>query len=350
MNGCADEPAAQTRARGHAVRETPTHGDAIVAHLAQLPTAATERALLVQGGWGAAAGEFGRRPEASRPGPMSLNVDALGRVHVLDQVNQRVQVFSADDGRLLRVVPGVPDTAEDLFATAEDRTWVLAQPSPGQPDRRLVLTELAADGRPLQRGPVHEQISLVTGLFARGDDAAPELWVESRHRDQLRVAVEGRLLAPAAQAQPRNRARGRASRWRPADDHRLLAARLGRDHLTVATLDGARVAAGGALRPLLDLVVDQPLVQILALLDDAAGSLHVAVALERPDDGTPRSFRKLIIVCPPGAVSQARTVELLGAPMASDAFRPIAVAADGTIYQLHTSERGVQIWRWEARR
>ena len=107
-----------------------------LARLDRLAPHPAHRELLVQGGWGTDTGQFGRRIEASDPGPMRIAAGPGGRLHVLDQVNRRVQVFDAAGSPIDQVGP-VPETAEDLVVTG-DRLWVVAQPPPGD-DRRLRL-------------------------------------------------------------------------------------------------------------------------------------------------------------------------------------------------------------------
>jgi len=67
-----------------------------------------ESAVVVEGGWGTAEGEFGRTTgvDGRLRGPQALAVDGAGNVAVADSVNGRVQVFSQDGEFLLAF--GVP--------------------------------------------------------------------------------------------------------------------------------------------------------------------------------------------------------------------------------------------------
>src|SRR5206468_11932365 len=80
--------------------------------------------VIVQGGWGGEAGQFGRRRDAeSNPeGPMALAV-AGGEVAVVDQINRRVERFK--DGKLAATIPIGGDTVQDLAVAPGGRTVLL---------------------------------------------------------------------------------------------------------------------------------------------------------------------------------------------------------------------------------
>jgi hypothetical protein len=81
-------------------------------------TAPPEVVTVVSGGWGTVAGQLGMTtPEEGSPeGQKSFAVDAQGRIHVLDQVNQRVQSFEAGKSTGVLALPDRP--FEDLEVDA----------------------------------------------------------------------------------------------------------------------------------------------------------------------------------------------------------------------------------------
>lgn len=180
----------------------------------QAPSFATAPGASVKGfvveeiafaGWGSLVGELGvsRPKEANPEAPMSLAVDVEGKVHVLDQVNQRVSVFDPNGGPV-RVVPIGSDTVQDLAVDPRGGYALLD---------RLVAREVRfvdADGKVRAQlpvvGPGIQESGLVTGLFA----AADGFWLETEHKSLTRVAtidgapdpvrptIEGRRATPSS--------------------------------------------------------------------------------------------------------------------------------------------------------
>ena len=52
--------------------------------------------IIVRGKWGDMPGEFGIQREGLRPGPSSFDVDYSGNIYVLDDVNNRIQMFDSN--------------------------------------------------------------------------------------------------------------------------------------------------------------------------------------------------------------------------------------------------------------
>ena len=129
-------------------RPNPHHPTRLV--LGDLPLVPLTRGeVLLRGGWGAKPGMFGRRDQASRPGPMALAVDSSGRVSILDQVNRRVARYGPR-GRLLALTPLTGEgaaTAEYLLAGNNGDLRVLALVP--APRARYWLHHLGANGSPL---------------------------------------------------------------------------------------------------------------------------------------------------------------------------------------------------------
>jgi hypothetical protein len=91
-----------------------------------------------------------------------------------------------------------------------------------------------------------------------------------------------------------------------------------------------------------------PLVAIQELEGDQAGNVYLGLLLGR-DGGAPQhqmvDVRKVMAVhCTTG---KTMMVELKH-EMATDAFRPVTVGHDGSIYQMQTTEEGVTLRRWDA--
>jgi hypothetical protein len=278
--------------------------------------------VVVKGSWGHGSGQFGKRDEASRPGPMSLAVGVEGELYVLDQVNRRVQRYSRS-GALLGSVALESETAEDLVVTGAD-LWVLFyEPGtvPGHRLRRYSPTaatptlELRVDG-----------LEGVTGLFAGGKSWAPDLWIEVAHENQVQVIAGGKPVLPARRAV----ALGRLDPSQPGT--RLLASRGGP---ALAVVD--RVYPGRFTARLLEVETSQPVEVVDDLGVDAAGGLYLSMRI-----GDDSGLRHVLL-----ARRGSSSIDIeLASTHATDLNRSIAVGRDGAVHQLETTEEGVTVRRW----
>ena len=292
--------------------------------------------VVLRGSWGSGPGEFGRRDEGSRPGPMALAVADDGTLHVLDQVNRRVQRRSAD-GRLLAAVPISSETTEDLALAGKDIWTLVLEPGANLGYR----VERYAPDSPALRVPLDRGVQLATGLFATGPVVAPHLWVEQRHDTMVQVVAAGRALP---MSQQNRRVLGQPHRGIPGAH--LTALRMSSQRAVVLRVDPALGAS-----KLLQVNTPLPLVAIQELLSHSSGRVYLGLFMAR-EAGPPNhdwsEVRKVVLVWRPG--QQRHQVVELAADQATDVFRPVAVGPGGDLYQLQTTEHQVLVRRWEVAR
>lgn len=291
--------------------------------------------VVVQGGWGAGSSEFGRRDEASRPGPMSLAVDDQGTVYVLDQVNRRVVAYDAG-GQLDRVISIASEATEEIAVGPGQGLWALVYEPGDRPGYRVTRFARSGDS-PAEQVPLSRTIQLVTGIFITGTASLPEVWVEQRHDIQTQVVADGRGVPASMQTA---NVLGRPDRSRP--DTRLTARRTGPYQAMVI-----RVLPGRSTHRELTVTTPLPIVAIQELETDRAGNIFLGLLLGE-DSGTPDhelvNARKVMLVHR-GHDRTPLTVHLEH-ERATDAFRQVAVSPDGSIHQLHTTGQGVTVRRW----
>lgn len=285
-------------------------------------------AVVVRGGWGRAPGAFGRVEQASRPGPMSLTVGAGGAIHVLDQVNRRVQRFDAG-GRLLGTTGGIAETAEDLvLAGGAYRILVYV---PGAPPRYRIDSVEPDSGRLLARLELPPALVLATRLIAAGDPAAPELWLELAQRETVLVARGDVPVAGAGRANAR-------ILGRPAPGLGRILARREESGRAVRV---ERVLGGRYTGRHLRVELSEPVLAIAASANAPDGTQALLLHLDA-SDAVPR---RLAVVLP--AAAAPFSVELDG-ERACDVFRPIALGPDGGLHVLESDESGVTVRRFPA--
>jgi hypothetical protein len=92
--------------------------------------------------WGSGPGSVGLVPgnESLTEGPSAFDVDAMGRVFLLDSVQNRLGVF--DGGRLLRRTRLAPAAHWDVAAAADGAAYVLSRGAGG-----LVVSTVSSSGR-----------------------------------------------------------------------------------------------------------------------------------------------------------------------------------------------------------
>ena len=332
--GCEDavqEPARESVVQARGSRLSPT-SPARVFIGAGADLGLEQARVVVRGTWGTGAGRFGKDDEATRPGPMSLAVDGAGTIHLLDQVNKRVQRFTRH-GSALPALTGISETTEDI-ALHGGAVWTLVY-EPG-PAVGYAVTRLGARGPELTI-PLGRDKELATGIFITGPHAAPDIWVEQRQDTQLRVVIEGRALKPARQL---DHVLGRPNRG--AVGQRVAARLTGSHKALVMSVDQEEGA-----EPVLEVITPIPLVAIQELDTDADGTIYIGLflATEGPaPDFEWGNIRKIVVAYKPGG---GHKVVEMAALFATTVFRPVAVGQDGALYQLHTAEQEVLVRRWD---
>jgi len=281
--------------------------------------------VVLRGRWGSAPGMFGRRDEASRPGPMALAVDARERILILDQVNRRVARYSAA-GRLLGHTPLTGQgaaTAEYLLAAGRDDQIVLALEP--RPRARYWLHHLGTGG---VRASValDRAINLPTGIFAQRSGGTTDIWVEQRHFWQTRVRDGARQL-------------GRPDPSRPGA--RVLVQRAGPRLARVSRVTGGRYTS-----TLLDVQTPATILAIQELAVDRHGALYLALLMGREAATPPydvSDVQRVMLVS--GGRAGRRVIELERG-MATDCNRDLVVSPDGVVYQLFSTDRELRVRRW----
>lgn len=286
--------------------------------------------VIVKASWGSGPGDLGRnRPSEGAPeGPSSFAVDARGRMHVLDQVNSRVQIF--EDGKPPRAQALPSDTFQDIAVGEGGNTFVM--------DRNATasIAVLGEDGGVAHSIPLAGQGVAepggVTGVFA-GQNG---VWVEVEHTSLVRVADASGAPDPSRPA-----VQGRFSR---DGAYLLLAAINGPTSVVVSR----RPASGAGAASSSELAFPLRAFGIHALEDDAKGNVYVAVNQIREADVAPFAIieeRETVVVVAPGG-GEIKRIEIAPPQGPEEQLRPIRVGPDGSIYQLICRDDAAYIERY----
>ncbi len=279
--------------------------------------------------WGDAPGQVGRKTadESAPEGPMSFFVDDSGRIILLDQVNNRVQIFDEDQKPAVVNLPG--DTYQDVSTTKDGDVVVMDRLARKDietygPDGKL-LTSVPLEGMGVEEG------GGVTGMFQREDGT----WVEVEHSKLVRVAdSDGKADADRPILPGRFSADGSLllSAVKDSGESALILSRPSDSPDQVPT-SFARVR------------FEKPLAYLTALESDGVGRVFVgAVLMEQPSGSGPAQGWDVIVAID----AQGRELGRLELPILEgglEQFRSIRVGADGILYWLRFGPGGAQLVR-----
>jgi len=302
-------------------------------HVERAPRVATrppEGEVIVRAAWGAEVGALGRKSpsEGAPEAPMSFAIDGRGRVHVLDQLNTRIEIF--EPGHEPRVVALPSDTFQDIDVDARGRVVAV--------DRLATQTVAFLDDSgqldhtvPLD-GPGVPEGGAVTALFTREDGT----WIEVEHKELVRIADASGEPDPDRPA-----VAGRFS----ADGSSLLRAGIeGPSSVRVTS----QPASGHGAAMTASLAFPMSVLAVHALESDRQGRIYLAVNLIRESEQAPFDVtdeRETVVVLAKDGRELGR-VDIAPPQGPEEQFRPIRVGDDGQIYQLVCNETGATIERF----
>jgi hypothetical protein len=280
---------------------------------------------VLSAGFGSESGQFGvvDAEEAESEAPASLAVNAAGdRVYVLDQVNKRVNVYAG--AALERAIPIGSADAKDL-AVLEDGSVVVLDRVADE------LNMYTTNGQNLVSvsisGPGVESVDVADTLYSRPDG----VWLEARN---FFVKV---LNADGGEAEPRRILTGLIS----PDGQKLVSLEL----LGDGTLNVVQRPAQGMPRfQNTQLAFERRVSNVLAYDIDSAGRIYIGT-LHVWEEGDQVRSRSLLTVLSE-SLEQLRQVELMTNESGRSISRSLAVAPDGSVFQLGVAQDQLAVRRY----
>jgi sugar lactone lactonase YvrE len=243
---------------------------------------------------------------------MSFMVAEDGRVYVLDQTNQRVQIF--ENGKFSRAIEIPGETFQDLAVDENGRIVLLDRLA------QKAVVFLDPEQRIPLEGPRVPEGGGVTGMFINDG-----VWVEVEHQKLVRIADSQGNPDP-----DRPWISGRHS----ADGAWLLRAALDGRNAVNITLQPIDSAGAPVVRRVES---EEKILFLTALESDPEGNIYLGARLEKSE--------VLVILKPDG--SEAGRVALPAAEIELEQFRALRLGADGGMYQLHFNDSGARLRRIE---
>jgi hypothetical protein len=300
---------------------------------AGVPEARTDAGqVLVSFGWGSGAGNLGhsRPDEANAEAPMSLTIDSLGQVWILDQVNERLVKLDRS-GKQLGTVALTVQAAQDVVVGPDGTVMVLDR----LVDKSVAL--IGPDGKPRGELPLLgkglEEGGAATGVFSDGKD----VYVEREHGDSVRV---GNTSGDANKERPE-------IPGRPAGD--------GRTYLTAGIVDGA---TGTVMVTAIDrqpqahrftrqLSLGQPVIGLNALDADLSGIIYLGTIIELPGSTPEVPVFGIALLClDPLDGRPLGQTRFPANSMPEETFRELTVLPEGGVLFLERTPAGPRVVRY----
>ncbi len=288
-------------------------------------------------GWGSGDGQLAhKRPEEANPeGPMSLAIDRLGNVTVLDQVNDRV-VRMDKTGKVIGTTALTVQGAQDVTVAADGTTLVLDRLIDKSvavigPDGKQV-GELKLEGKNLEEG------GAATGIFTDGED----VYVEREHADMVKIGTTKGKADEAREEVP-----GRLSR----DGTAYLTAGIsvpGEDRVYLGALE----KASRAQRFQREYRLGSPAEGLMLLDTDRSGVIYLAALTSAAVPNKPDTERRpmvLLLCLDPLDGRPLGRAELPANVNADETFRELVVADEGGVFYLYRTEEKAQIQKYDCR-
>jgi hypothetical protein len=281
-------------------------------------------AKVASGQFGSQPGQFGAtQPEEANPeAPMSLVATDQGLVYVLDQQNQRIQIFHA--GAMERTIPIPYPTVQDLALLQDGRLVLLDRLA------RRKLFVIDDTGKLLDQieleGPGIEEGGGTQGLFTRSDG----IWVDydgnmvrvldaQGHPDPARPTVSGRLSL---------------------DGTRLISLDVRPAGLGVVS----RERSGLAHNRTAELVFSEPVSHVLAHDMDGNGKLYVITQHGSGGGSDQMSTAYLSVL--DADLKLERQIALAAPSGGREVFRHAHVTPAGSVYYLQLTDSDVAVRRY----
>jgi hypothetical protein len=282
-----------------------------------------EVATVVEAGWGSAEGQLGaaRPDEGSPEGPKSFVVDAAGRVHVLDQVNQRIQSFDSGAPSGALALPDRPFEDIELDTGGFLLLDLFETPS---------IVGLGLDGTVSGQVPLPAEEIPEPGLSTALDKHASGIWVE----------VEDELLVRVADAS-----------GNPVEPSVVPGQLVSGEQVFRAVLDSSTVleihrqaSADSAPEPFASISFPHSVRGLSLLAPGVSGGLVLITLLEveQTDPEQPADQQHVFVELTPGG-KEIRRHALPASQGALEAFRSARRGADGKLYVMTSSDAGVAI-------
>jgi len=288
---------------------------------------AGEPEKLISAGWGRGAGKFGivDMPAVEREGPVSFTVDEKGFVYILDAVKSDVKIFRSDGsfaGRIQKNIPGYSLAAMkgDLLVLNGDSVY-----------------RYSISGRLLETYPLSAELELEEGYgqWIRVDDLGNVYVKGVTATYQVCRLADGRITGLSSDEQVRSGRRGTPGR---SGDRWYVFKKKSKRHMDLVITDLSGRELGTVPIESRDAIVAAALVG-----EDARGGIHVELNRITGEDDVRLDVRRY---SPQGELMSS--IEIIDSSYTT-VYKKLEVDREGNVYQLITSQHGVEVVKWNLR-
>lgn len=285
------------------------------------PDKPPETSTVVTAGWGPGPGQLGRTSadESSPEGPKSFVVDADGVVHVLDQVNGRIQSFEAGKPAGSVTLPARP--FEDIELDAGGFLLLDLYQSPA-------IVGVGSDGTVAGELPLPSEEIPEPGMVTALSKNETGMWVEVEAEYLVQVGdAHGTPVDPDVVP------------GQLVDGSAVFRMRVEAGTFTVHRQDGPDATPAKLASIELGHVVRGP-----SVLGKAGSGLHVMTLLEHAQsDPSKPPLQEHVLVKLSASGDELGRHALPASTGPLEVFRSVRRGADGNFYLMKTSDAGVEI-------
>lgn len=264
---------------------------------------------IISASWGKKSGQFGKTDEANRPGPMSFSV-FKNKIFFLDQENKRVQVFNTSgkylDSFLLRKKTYIDIKTEGFYIFLLD----------AYADISIDIYSL--DGNFIKSLPISKTDEPVTGFQVVNGSVLAEY---GHKYSKVVAGIKGRNYMRASKGRMFSGRQGAKNKRVKAQFNNGVQLTEGNDNLKFKSPD---------LQAILDLLIDNQ-------------DTYVLFALAKKEKDFLKDNRLSLVKISNG---ETKWQMILPERYVTDHFRWVDVSG-GKIFQMQTTERGVELIQWQ---
>lgn len=265
-------------------------------------------------------------PEEANPeGPISFALGSKGEIYILDQVNQRVQVFK--EGKRINTIPILSNTFIDIALIQNGKIALL--------DNLVKKSVYILDSK----GKILNIVPLEGRLIPNAAEVTKVMYIKNGKFAGIWVSVGDRSIRIAMADGSSHAERISVPGLFSSDGTRLIRAEKFGD--ATAVIYRSKKESFSQWEPEITVFFNMYIIHLFGIWDDKSGRLYLRATLE---DKNNKLLNTIVILNLEG--KELKRVNLFVQKMPHEIHRSIRVSSDGHIFQMALDKKGVFVRRY----